>query len=142
MSLYNPTKWNWDQWKASGRHILTAITSVIATAVFFGLITSDQAATIGENITVIAESTAKIFIAIGGIAAAVTPIYSAIRASRAASPEKQAEATVRNIAAADVAEKEKEKVIEAVAELPEIKQIVTKSPDLADAIPSEKVVSK
>lgn len=127
--------WTKAQWDAFGRHILTAVTSAFAALVLAGVLTSDKAAEYIGHISVLVSSVA-------GIAVLVGPIYAAWRSARSASPEKQAEQTIANLKANVPINGEKDKLIAAVAEQPDVRKVVMRNPAKADEIDSSKVTAQ
>lgn len=127
--------WTKAQWEAFGRHIITMLASVFATLVFMNVIKAEDAAQIMSSAT-------QLITALAGLAAVVVPVISGIWASRSASPERQVAQTVANLTSgAPLSGEKKKKLIEALAEQPEIKKVVVADPELAEIIPSEKVTS-
>lgn len=129
------TSWNKSQWDAFGRHILTAAGSAIAALVMAGVLTTENAAIYLGHLTVFVT-------AIVALASMLGPIYAAYRAADSASPTNQAIQTVKNLNAKTDLNGEKAKLIEAVAEQPEVARVVVADPVLANEIPSPKVVVK
>lgn len=133
--------WTKAQWEAFGRHVLTAVSSALAMAVALNLTTAAQA---GE---LLAHAT-HFITALIGLIAIVGPLYAAIQASRSASPANQVDAVVKNLSATPAMQatdaaadpQSREKIIEAVAGMPEVKKVELKDPALAKEIPSAKVV--
>lgn len=101
---------------AAGRHVVTFVAGAATFAGAVHILNPDQAKSIVSGVTKVSEGLAEIFAVIGPIAAVVSGFF----ASRSASPVHQAAA---------------------LANLPEVKKIVA-APDLAEAVPSDKVVTK
>ncbi len=82
--------WNWNQWKAAGKHAASYAAGGVTVAVIFGLINSNQAADANADINFIVEGIKSIAKGIAGLLAIITPIYTAWRAANNASPVNQA----------------------------------------------------
>lgn len=134
-------RWTKAQWDAYGRHIGTYIGGIVTGLITFGLITQTDGATLVAALNDIMDGTGKIVAGLATIAGIVGPMYTAWKAARSASPEKQAEQTVKNLQAGTPINGEKKKLIEAVAEQPEVKKVVMTTPEEAYEIPSNKVTS-
>lgn len=125
-------KWTKAQWDAFGRHVLTAVGSALAVLVLTGAVSQTQAAEYLGHLTALVTS-------VIALVATVAPLYAAIRAAHTASPEKQAEATVQNLDSGAPLNGKKAELIAAVANQPEVKEIVMQDPVEAEGIPSMKV---
>jgi hypothetical protein len=134
-------KLTWDQWKAAGRHVGTYAGGIITGAVALGLITSADGASLATGLKDIVDGTGKLAAGIVTILGIIGPMYTAWRAQKSAAPENQAKATVKNLEKGVPLNGEKAKLIAAVADQPEIKKVEVLDPNLALAIPSNKVVS-
>lgn len=126
--------WTKAQWEAYGRHAITAVGSILATLVTLQIITDAQSA-------VYLASATTVITAIAGLVGTLLPFYAAWQASRSASPDKQVDQVVKNLESGQTGGEKKQELINAVAEQPEVTEIKVQSPALANAIPSEKVVS-
>lgn len=125
--------WNKSQWEAFGRHIITALSAVIATLVMVNLVKAEDAAAIISSGT-------QLITALVGLAAIVVPVISGFWASATAAPEAQALATVKNLEAGVPLNGKKDQLINAIAEQPEVKKVELRDPAKADSLPSNKVV--
>jgi hypothetical protein len=147
----NPLTWNWNEQKAAGRHVLNTAGSVLATLaavhLFTGL-TPDVAASVTDNLNTIYDSVIKIVTAVGGIAAALAPVYAALTAKKSAEPAEQVKSVVASLSAPAITQAanavadpaSRNKLISAVAEMPEVRAIVAPEA-VAQATDSNKVVS-
>ena len=127
-------QWNKAQWEAFGRHILTAMSSVLATLVLVDVIPAAKA---GE----LMAHTTNIVMALIGLAALLAPALAAHLAARSASPANQASEAVKALKDGTLTNGQREGLIEAVAEQPDVRKVVVKDPTLAATIPSDKVTS-
>lgn len=126
--------WNKSQWEAFGRHVLTAVSSVVATLVMINVIPAAKA---GEFV---AHAT-NLINAVIGLAAIMAPILAGIAASRSASRERQVEQVAQAIQNGELQNGTREKIISAVAEIPEVRKVVVKDPVMVDDINNEKVTN-
>lgn len=138
---FNIFAWTGDQWKAASRHIVTAAGTAMAILLWFKLIPEMNAKVVVENVGIIADSLTKIGLAIGAIVTALGPLWALISASKSAAPENQAKATVKNIENNVPINGEKAKLIQAIADQPEVAVVKLTDPALAAEIPSPKVTS-
>lgn len=146
----NPLNWNWNQYKAAGKHVASYAAGGVTAAVALHFLSPTQGGDIAENIGLITDGVTKIATGVAGIIAVLAPIYTALKAAHNASPASQVTSVVANLSApqgtqeanaiADPASRTK--LIEAVAEMPEVKKIVPADPALADATASPKVVAQ
>ncbi len=111
--------WNWNSYKAAGKHVASYAAGGVTVAVAFGLLNSSQGTEATTDINTIATSLESLGKAIAGLAGILVPIYTAWRAANNASPAGQA----AGLAAA----------------VPETRIITT--PEVANAVPSDKVMS-
>lgn len=150
MSDFNPVNWNWAQLKAAGRHGLTYVAGGVSAAVALHLLSPTQGSEITSSLNLLAHGVGEIATAVGGIAAVVVPLYTSWRAAKSASPSEQVKSVVSNLSAPQLTQaanavadpESRAKLIEAVAEMPEVKKIVPTDPALAAATPSPKVVAQ
>lgn len=136
----NPLAWTWDQWKAAGRHGLTALSASLATAVFMGIISSADSKTILANIDLISQGVGKIVAGVTGLITVLVPIYTALRAANSAKPENQAKATIKNLNEGVPLNGTKDQLINALANQPEVAQVKLVDKTKANELPSPKVV--
>lgn len=133
---------------AAARNAGSYIAGGLTVAVAFHVLSPMQSADITENVNTIVEGATKIATGIAGLIGILTPIYTAWRASKSASPSEQVKSVVNSLNASPAQQSanaiadptSRQKLIEAVAEMPEVKKVVPVDPDLAVVIPSEKVV--
>lgn len=115
----NPLSWNWNQAKAGGKHVISAIGGAVAMAVTFHLISADQASSITADIGLISDGVVKVCTGVAGLLGVLAPIYSAFRAAHNASPTMQAANLVKEVPGT----------------------VVVTTPEVAAAVPSAAVVS-
>lgn len=145
--------WTQAQWDAYGRHVGTYVGGIITGLITIGLVTQTDGMALINGLNSIVEGVGKIIAGIGVIAGVAGPIYTAWRAARSASPEKQAEQTVKNINEGVPINGKKEELVQtlvktdtdaliaAVAAQPEVRKVVVKDPVKAMEIPSDKVTA-
>jgi hypothetical protein len=141
---------NWNQYKAAGRNVASYAAGGVTVAVFFGWLSAKDGTSITQDINLITTGMGQVLEGIAGLIAVLTPIYTMWRASIAASPSTQVKEVVKNLSASQITQAANEvadpgsraKLIEAVADMPEVKRIVSASPQVARSISSEKVTSK
>lgn len=131
--------WTWGQWKAAGRHGLTAVAAVLTTLGTVGLLKTADVTVLTTNISTIADSVGKIATSIGAIIAVLAPVYAALRAANSAKPENQAAATVRALDQGLPLNGKRAELIRAIADQPEVKKVELEDKALADRIPTPKV---
>lgn len=147
MSDFNPVNWNWTQYKAAGRNVASYAAGGVTVAVAFHFLTPAQGGDVTQNLNLIADGVVKIATGIGGLVAVLTPVYTAIKAARNASPSAQVTSVVANLSAPQITQAanavadptSRSKLIEAVADMPEVKKIIPVDPALALATVSPKV---
>lgn len=111
--------WNWNSYKAAGKHVASYAAGGVTVAVVFGLINQGQGVDATADINSITNGIESIAKGIAGLIAIATPIYTAWKAANNASPAGQAAALT--------------------AAIPETRIITT--PEVAKAVPSDKVMS-
>lgn len=119
MQLFDFKDWNWNSYKAAGKHVASYIAGGVSIAVTFHFISPTDASGITENLNSIYDGVVKIGTGIAGLAAILTPIYTALKAAHNASPVGQATGLVQAAPGTT---------------------IVT-TPEIAAAVPSNNVVS-
>jgi hypothetical protein len=147
MSDFNPANWNWAMAKAAGRHAATYVAGGVTVAVAFHVLTPSQGAEISENINLVLDGFTKLATGIAGIAGVMLPVYTAWRAAHSASPSEQVKSVVTQLSAPEITQaanaladpSSRRNLIEAVAEMPEVKKVVPIDPAIAEEIPSLKV---
>lgn len=143
----NPINWNWNQAKAAGKHVASYAAGGVTVAVAFHFLSPTQGGDLSQNIGLVTDGVTKIATGIAGIIAVLAPVYTALKAANNASPSSQVASVVQNLSAPQITQaanavadpESRTKLIEAVAEMPEVKKIVPNDPALAAAIPSPKV---
>jgi hypothetical protein len=137
----NPLTWTKAQWDAAGRHVLTLIGTAAPILIMLKVVSPEQIGTWtvwGTNL----------FAAVGALCLALAPIYAALRAAQTASPSNQIDQVAKNLAGSAQSQTDnaladpesRDKIIEAVANMPEVKNVKMKDPAVAEIIPSQKVI--
>ena len=106
-----------DQVKAAGRHAVSFVMGAIAFAGATHLITADEANTVTTSVTQISTSLATLMTAVASLVTFGMGFWAQLSSKPAAQ-------------------------LAAVAASPDVEKVVMKTPELAAAIPSEKVVSQ
>lgn len=144
----NIVNWNWNQYKAAGKHVASYAAGAVSVALAWGLVSQTDASNLSEAITHITDGFEQLAKGIGMIAGVVVPIYTAWRSAKNASPQSQINSVVQNLSAPEATQvinaiadpAGRNKLINAVAAMPEVKQVVA-TPSVARSTDSEKVVS-
>lgn len=110
---------NWNQYKAAGRHALSYGAGAVTAAAAIGLISQGDSTSLLSGLNQIASGLEGVAKGVGVLGGVLVPIYTALKAAHSASPQEQ---------------------IKTVAAMPEVKGIVT-TVAVAEATPSDKVVS-
>lgn len=110
---------NWNQYKAAGRHALSYAAGAVTAAAAIGLISQGDSTSLLSGLNQIVSGLEGIAKGVGVMAGVLVPIYTALKAAHSASPQEQ---------------------IKTVAAMPEVKGIVVTAA-VAEATPSEKVVA-
>ena len=140
--------WTWQQYQAAGKHVLSYGAGAATAAAVFGLISQKDASDIAENLNTVWDGVMQVAKGLAGLGAVLIPVYTALRAAHNASPKEQLNHVVNNLSAPQgtqlanaVADPEgRNKLINAVANMPEVKAVVA-TPAVASATLSGKVVS-
>jgi len=145
----NPLNWNWNEKKAAGRHVLTYAGGLVTMAAVWGLVSQGDASTLTQGLNDIGAGLAQFAKGVAAIAGVLVPLYSALMAKRSAQPDQQIKSVVATLSApnsgktvAEVVsdESDRKKLISAVADMPEVKGVVTTA-KVADETASNKVVA-
>lgn len=146
MSILNPADWNWTRVNAAGRHVASYSAGIVSALVFIHLLSSAQGSDIMGSLNLIFDGVGKIVTGIGGLVVTLTPIYTAWRASKAASPAEQAKSItalppkqLAQVTNAVPDTESRNKLISAVADMDEVKKIQADAA-VAQATESTKVV--
>jgi len=139
--------WNWNQYKSVGRHVITGVGCVTATLVAVHFISPAQQTDIINNVSTIYDGVVKVVTGIAGLIGVLAPIYAALKSKDAASPASQVNSVVKNLSAPEITQAanavadpgSRAKLIEAVADMPEVKKIIPADPALALSTLSPKV---
>lgn len=129
---FNILNWNWTEKAAAGRHVLTYVSGIATTLVAVHFLTPQDASAITDNLNTIWDGAVKIGTGLTGLAGVLAPIYAALTAKKSAEPASQIKAVVSNLSAPQVAQvanavadpEGRNKLISAVAEMPEVRAIV------------------
>jgi len=143
----NPLTWNVNETSAAGRNVLSYVAGGVTVLAAWGLFSQHDAAEITTNIDLVWNGIMQAAKGIAGLAAVVVPIYTALRAAHSASPSEQAKA-VAGLPSAEVKQAlatipdtaGRNKIINATAELPEVRAIIGPE-SLAKMTESDKIVS-
>lgn len=139
--------WNWNQYKAAGKHVASFAAGGIGVAAALHFISPQQAMDANGNITQIVGGLQQVATGIAGIATVLVPIYTAWRSARNADPTVQAASLVavaNNSANPMQAVAANTAIATAVIESNDLKLNGTISApvEVAQAVPSEKVIPK
>jgi len=129
---WNPANWNVAEQQAAGRHVLSYIAGGVTVAAAWGLISTHDASGITDNVTMIWEGIEQVLKGVAGLCAILVPIYTSLRAAHTASPSEQVKAVVKNLSAPEITQAanavadptSRAKLINAVADMPEVRAIV------------------
>lgn len=139
-SQLNIFAWTRAQWDAAGRHLLNIAGTVGALLIALKVVAPAMLASVTpETVTFWTGQGAIIFGALSAVFLALAPIYSMLQAAMSASPESQAEQTVKNLESGVPLNGKKDQLIAAVADQPEVAKIDMVSKAKADEILSDKV---
>jgi hypothetical protein len=119
MQLFDFSNWNWNSYKAAGKHVASYIAGGLSVAVTFHFISPTDASGITDNISTISDGLTKVATGVAGLLAILTPIYTTLKAAHNASAVGQATGLVQAS--------------------PGTKIVTT--PEIAAAVPSNNVVS-
>ncbi len=86
----NPINWNWNQFKAAGRHVVSYVAGGVTIAVTMHFITAQQADGLTNNIGLITDGLTKVATGFAGLIAVLAPIYTAMKAAHSGSPTQEA----------------------------------------------------
>lgn len=147
MTDLNPMAWNKQQWQAAGKHVLSYSAGGISAAVALHFISPLQGSDISGNINDVVEGTTQLLKGLAGLVATGSAIYAGLRAAHNASPSSQVSSVVTNLSAPQITQAanavadpaSRDKLIAAVADMPEVMKIVPVDPAKAVVIPSQKV---
>jgi X-X-X-Leu-X-X-Gly heptad repeat protein len=132
--------WNWNQYKAAGKHVASYAAGGVTMALAWGLISPNDASQMTEGISTIVSGIEQLAKGVGMLAGVIIPIYTAWRAAHNASPNEQAKSVAANVD--QITDKTaKLAVINTVGEMPEVKKIVT-TENVALNTASAKVVTQ
>lgn len=97
MADLNPLQWNWNQYKAAGKHVASYAAGGVTVAVGLHFLSPSQGGDIGGDINLIVDGVEKIATGVAGIVAVIAPIYTALRAAKNASPTSQASSLAQEV---------------------------------------------
>lgn len=139
--------WNWNQYKAAGKHVASYVAGGISVAVAFHYLTPAQGGDVTQNVNLIIDGLTKAATGVAGLLAILTPIYTALRAANNASSANQAASLVAT--ANDTSKPEQAKVAQvaiatAVIDANDLKVTgtIAAPADVAASVTSTKVVAK
>lgn len=138
---------NWMQLKAAGRHLASYAAGGVTVLVAWHFLSPVQGTDITTSLNSISSGIEQVIKGITGLLAVLTPIYTAWRASKAASPSAQIKSVIDNLSAPQITQEankiadpaSRNKLIDAVAEMPEVK-VIKADEQVALATGSPKVV--
>ena len=144
----DPRNWNMTQAAAAGKHLLSFVAGAVAFATASHFISAEQAGGITQNINDIVDGLTTAVKGAVGLLSILTVIYTGLKSASNASPEAQINNVVRNLSAPQITQianavadpAGRNKLINAVAQMPEVRAIVTPEA-VANATYSPKVVS-
>lgn len=149
MADLNPLNWNRNQWQAFGKHMASAGAGAAGLAVTWSIIQPQTGTDITGNINDVVDGLTQAFKGLAALATAAMLAYTSLKSVAKSSPSSQIQSVVDNLSAPQITQAanavadpgSRIKLIEAVAEMPEVKKIVPVSEAVALAIPSEKVTT-
>jgi len=146
----NPLNWNWTQSKAAGRNFASYVAGGVTMLIALHYLSPGPNENLGDDINIITNALTKVATAIAGIAAILLPVYTAWKAAYSSSPSEQVKNVITNLSASDITQaanavadpNSRKNLIEAVAEMPEVKKVVPVDPAVANSIVSPKVTTQ
>lgn len=93
----NPISWNWNQYKAAGKHVASYAAGGVTVAVALHFLSDSQGADLGTNINLVVDGAGKVATGIAGIFGVLWPIYNALRAAHNASPTMLASSLAKEV---------------------------------------------
>ena len=137
--------WNLNQYKAAGKHVASFAAGGVGMAAALHFLSPSQAVDVNGNLTQIFNGLEQVATGIAGLGTILVPIYTALRAAHNANPTVQAQAlvTVANAGGTQAIEANAA-IANAVIESKDLKLngTISAPAEVADAVPSEKVVAK
>jgi hypothetical protein len=138
--------WNWNQYKAAGKHVASYAAGGVSVAVAFHYLSPGQGDDITTNLNSIFDGIKEIAIGTGGLITVLTPIYTALRAARNASVPNQGASLVaaaNNTASPDQAKMAQVAIASAVIEANDlvVNGTITAPAAVASEVPSTKIVT-
>lgn len=124
--------WTWTEYKAVGRHAGNSVASAAVGAAAMGLLSQTDANGIVEGIREITSGVDHIVAGVTLLLGPFVPMYMAWRAKKTASPTEQTAAVVATLEAAKTSPaiatrleiEDRNKLISAVGDMPEVKNII------------------
>ena len=143
----DPRNWNMTQASAAGKHVLSFIAGAVAFATAAHFISAEQAGGITQNINDIVDGLTTAAKGAAGLLSILTVIYTSYKAANNSSPESQINNVVKNLSAPQITQianavtdpAGRNKLINAVAGMPEVRAIVAPESVINDTA-SPKVV--
>ena len=146
----NPLNWNWAQSKAAGRNAASYVAGGITMLIAMHYLSPGPGEDLTADIGILTNALTKLATGLAGVSAILLPVYTMWRAASSASPSEQVKSVITNLSASDITQaanavadpNSRRNLIEAVAEMPEVKKVVPVDPRDASAISSAKVVTQ
>lgn len=138
----NPLTWDWDQWKAAGKHGGSIVAGGVGALVAVHFLSPQQGMDLGENVNHVINGLTEVAKGVAGILAIVGGAYTTLRSTMNASPEvrKAAVSQQPNEIVVTTTPANKIELANKIADMPEAKQVLS-TPAVAAATPSPKVVA-
>jgi hypothetical protein len=114
--------WNWNQYKAYGRNVLSYTAGATTVAVAWGLLSQTDASAITEDMNAIYNGLMEIAKGVTGLVSIAVPLYTGWRAAHSASPNEQAKSVAANVN--QVTDGARLAVINSVGNMPEVQKVV------------------
>lgn len=139
--------WTWDQYNAAAKVALGYVGGAVSVGAAWGIVSQNDATGIVSNLNLIVHGLGEVAAGVAGLAATGGALYTGWRGIVKSSPNEQMHSVVTNLEAPKVAQavqavedpSARNKLINAVGEMPEVKKIVADS-DVALGTNSPKVV--
>lgn len=143
--MFNMT---WSEWAAGGKHVVSYAAGAATVAAAWGLISQGDSTSIVQNLNLLMHGLGEVVTAVTMLATTAASIWAGLKAIRNSSPESQMKSVVTNLTEQQVAKAAgavddpagRKKLISAVADMPEVKQVVTDEQTALQTL-SPKVVS-
>ena len=141
--------WTFSQYSAIGRHVISYCAGAISMGATWGIYSQVTAVGTVNDLNLLAHGLGEVVTALSALAATAGSVWATIRGIKNASPKEQIKSVVSNLQATQVVQAAnaiadpggRNKLINAVAEMPEVK-ILQATEAVALQTPSSKVVSE